>query len=350
MTEDRAESALRQLVRDARQDPTPELEWDAIEASLLARRARAERMPAPRRLSWLAPAALAALAALGAAAGLLLKPALPPSTEAPQEAAVASTSTAPLGNLVTAESQPIVVTHLDHVTWTLAPDGVARVESVGDVIALGLERGTLSARVTKSKRPESFVVRVEKTRIAVHGTAFRVERLEKAVHVEVEEGVVAVGPVGGTAFEVRAPGSVVVSFDGVRADARRAVGAAAPAQGGLSAGSATEAIAANPAENEPETATPPVEAAPSEPPGVERVIQAVRHCLSENTVARGDLRVTVRTRMSLRVEATGKVGEVLFAPPLAPPVQHCVDAKVGSIGFFASKDGFALDRAIELER
>jgi hypothetical protein len=83
---------------------------------------------------------------------------------------------------------------------------------------------------------------------------------------------------------------------------------------------------------------------------VERVIQAVRRCLSENTVAGGDLRVSVRTHMSLKVQATGHVGEVLFDPPLAPAVKACVDARVGSIGFVASHGGFAIERVIELDR
>lgn len=359
MNEDRAEKALHRLIEEARLGATPELDWDAIESKVLARAARSEpgTEMRSRRVSWLAPAALAALAALGAGAALLLKPAAPVSSDAPREAVTATTTTPPVGNLdgdalaagalVTSNSDPIVVEHAGHVIWTLAPAGAARVESVGDVIELSLDRGTLSAHVTKSKMPESFVVRVEKTRIAVHGTKFRVERLAKTVHVEVEEGVVAVGPLGGTAFEVRAPGNVLVSFDGVRVDQRRASGAAAPAAGGLPAGAAADSVA----EIQPEKVTAThEEPAPSEPPGVERVIQAVRHCLSENTVAGGDLRVSVRTRMSLRVLSTGRVGEALFAPPLAPPVQHCVDAQVGSIGFFASHDGFALDRVIELER
>jgi hypothetical protein len=305
-------------------------------------------------------AALAALAAIGSGAALLSKPVAPTSHEAPKQAAAATTSIAPVGTLdgdalvpgalVTASSDPVVVEHAGHVTWTLAPESVARVESVGDVIDVSLDRGTLSAQDTKSKMPESFVVRVEKTRIAVHGTVFRVLRLEKAVHVAVEEGVVAVGPVGGTAFEVRGPGSVLVSFDGVRVDSRRAPVAPAAVIGGLAAGTTPDVAAGDPVEDGRRAAAPPVESAPSEPPGVERVIQAVRHCLSDNTIARGDLRVTVRTRMSLRVQASGRVGEALFTPPLAPPVQHCVDAQVGSIGFFASQDGFALDRVIELER
>jgi hypothetical protein len=54
--------------------------------------------------------------------------------------------------------------------------------------------------------------------------------------------------------------------------------------------------------------------------------------------------------MSLRVRANGHVGEAVFDPPLAPPVQSCVDAEVGAIAFAPSPGGFAIDRVIELDR
>ena len=366
MTEDRSERALRRLVDEARRDTTPTLEWDALESALLSRARVVQRAPArlsgrSRFLVAAVPAALAALTALAAGSAFILRAASPGSGDAPREAAKAVTAppekesldgdALSTGAVVTSGAEAVVVQHVGHATWTLAPGGIARVESVGDVIGLSLDRGTLSARVTKSTRPESFAIRVEKSRIAVHGTAFRVDRLEKTVHIEVEEGVVAIGPVGGKAFELRAPGSVEVSFDGIRADkARPTTRAATERPGELPAGNELDNAPRNPSETGAKVPPPHAGPPPAEAPGVERVIQAVRHCLSENTVARGDLRVSVRTRLSLRVQATGHVGEVLFDPPLSPPVQACVGAKVGSIGFSASHDGFALERVIELER
>lgn len=361
MTEGQSEKALKKLADEARRDAIPDLRWDAVESALLARIASGKRAPLarPPRSAWLVPTAVAAIASLAAGA-LLLRPGTPDATSVSRNAAnevlmPARPGAAEMmdgdrlssGAAVTSGDQAVVVRHVDHVTWTLAPESLAHVEAVGEVIALSLDKGTLSATVTKSKRPESFVVRVEKSRIAVHGTAFRVDRLEKSVHVEVTEGVVAIGPVGGKGFDLVAPGSVVVSFDGVRTDTVPSVPA------GRGAGAAAAAAPSRPNEGsapDAETAARQAGPAPSEAPGVERVIQAVRRCLSENTVAGGDLRVSVRTRLSLRVQATGHVGEVLFDPPLAPAVQTCVGARVGSIGFVESHDGFALERIIELER
>lgn len=364
MTEDQSEIALKKLVDEARRDGVPDLEWNAVETALLARIADGERAPleVARRRSWLVPAALAAFASL--AAGALFLRLGTPSAPGSRNAENTTVSPAPAdrqemvdgdalssGAVVTSRDQAVVVRHVDHVTWTLAPESLAHVEAVGDVIALSLDRGTLSARVTKILRPESFVVRVEKSRIAVHGTAFRIDRLEKSVRVEVTEGVVAIGPVGGRSFELPAPGSVVVSFDGVRSDD---TAPSAPTMRGAAAITATASNRPSEAGAAADAAAKPIAArsgpTPNEGPGVERVIQAVRRCLSENTVTGGDLRVSVRTRLSLRVQATGHVGEVLFDPPLAPAVQACVGARVGSIGFVASHDGFALERIIELER
>src|SRR5581483_1630809 len=121
-----------------------------------------------------------------------------------------------VGDVVESGTDAVVVDHDGQATWTLSPDSSAHVEELGSVIRVALDRGVLSAKVAKSPRPESFVVRVEGTRIAVHGTAFRVSRLDHAVTVEVTEGVVGVGPLHGPSFDVAAPGSTTTTFEGVR--------------------------------------------------------------------------------------------------------------------------------------
>jgi hypothetical protein len=167
----------------------------------------------------------------------------------------------------------------------------------------------------------------------------------------VDEGVVAVGPLEGPSFEVRAPGSTEVTFDGLREDAAKGgpaeAEAVSPTQPAPLASSKPKATSLRTdGGNAASLRAPDASAAPN----VERVITAVRHCLAAHTVASGDLRVSVRTRMSLRVRANGHVGEALFDPPLAPPVQSCVDAEVGAIAFAPSQGGFAIDRVIELDR
>src|SRR5204862_6781864 len=109
-----------------------------------------------------------------------------------------------------------------HVTWTLDSNSKAHIEQIGPLVAVSLDQGALTASVVRSPRPESFAVRVEHTRVAVRGTAFRVVRLENSVRVEVSEGTVGVGPLAGPSFDVTAPATATVTLDGVRTDQRRA--------------------------------------------------------------------------------------------------------------------------------
>jgi hypothetical protein len=250
------------------------------------------------------------------------------------------------GAVVTSGAEPVVVEHRGHVTWTLSPESTAHVESVGDVVSLAIDRGEVSAEVVKSPKPESFVVRVERTRVAVHGTQFRVTRLSDSVRVEVQEGVVGVGPVGRPGFELRAPGAATLSFDGIRTDVSAAVGHD-PSPTPAPVKRAAQSI-------RPKAAY----FAPIEPDGlprgalvgVEQIVSSVEKCLRENTVAADDLHVSVETRLTLRVDPKGSVGEAVFAPPLAPNVGACVDQAIGAIGFPRSKGGFVAYRVLELHR
>lgn len=383
MKKDRAEPVLEHLVAEARREPVPELDWDAIEASLMPRLGQSPRFPSIQRSRSRRPLvlALAAAALTGAAAaavgvmGAERAPAPAAETEAPrasQAAAHAGTTTngnaLAVGDIVHAEADPVVVDHAGQATWTLEPDSDAHVEELGTVIRVALDRGVLSARVAKSPRPESFVVRVEGTRVAVHGTAFRVVRLPHAVRVEVTDGVVGVGPLHGPSFDVPAPSSATTTLEGVRTDLRHAARSTAAKSSERAradvpgAAAAEEPVAAEaPAESEsPEAAGAVVKGGPqvaarapresSSLPSTDNVVEAVRRCFREQTVASGDLHVSVSTQMSLRIQATGRVGEAVFTPPLAPGVRRCVDDSVGAIRFPSSTNGFAVDRVLELER
>ena len=90
------------------------------------------------------------------------------------------------------------------------------------------------------------------------------------------------------------------------------------------------------------------ESAPT--PNVDAVLDAVRRCFRERTVTNGDLHVTVNTQMSLRIQASGRVGEAVFTPPLAPSVRRCVDDSVGAMHFPSSPNGFAVEKVLDLER
>jgi hypothetical protein len=375
----RAEPALDRLVAEARREPLPELDWDAVEASLLPRLGEAPRFEQqPRQRSYRGPVALAlALAALsGAAAAFVVNgpaPQAPRATAAPapeSELATRAGGTVDgdalaVGASLHADADRVVVEHAQHATWTLEPGSDAHVEQLGGVVRIALDRGAISAKVVKSPQPESFVIRVEGTRVAVHGTAFRVVRRGNSVRVEVTEGVVGVGPLGGPSFDVVAPSNAITTLDGVRTDRRHAsrdtsvknaerphTGPAEVAAAGEPAPEpeeATEAAPEAPAEETPQVSAEAPQA-PGSPPSTDGIVAAVRRCFREQTVTSGDLHVSVSTQMSLRIQASGRIGEAVFTPPLAPGVRHCVDDRVGAMKFEASPEGFAVDRVLELER
>jgi hypothetical protein len=347
---------LDRLVDEARSQEVPAVDWDGLEASLMKRATETPRAPAPRRTRTL-PLLLAAAAVFSIGAFVVVRgrEVLPDGATRGQSAerevprvrhALNGNELAP-GAVVTSGAEPVVVEHRGHVTWTLSPESTAHVESVGDVVSLAIDRGQVSAEVVKSPKPESFVVRVERTRVAVHGTQFRVSRLSDSVRVEVQEGVVGVSPVGRPGFELRAPDAATLTFDGVRTDVSAATG--------LEQSPPTAA----PAKRGPQNARPKTAYfAPIEPDGlprgalagVEQVVSSVERCLKENTVAADDLRVSVETRLTLRVDPKGSVGEAVFAPPLAPSVGACVDQAIGTVAFPRSEGGFVAYRTLELSR
>jgi hypothetical protein len=343
VTRNRHSHALETLVAEARNAPTPALDWDRIESKLETEAPRHAAVPRPRsKAPWL----LAAIVAAGTAVFFAARPA-PPVAPISQEAEAPPTKSgagivgealAP-GSPIVATDREVVVSHPGHVVWTLEPGSEAHIERSSPTIAVALDRGALSAKVTKSPLPESFVVRVDHTRVAVHGTRFRVERLARGVKVDVEEGVVAIGPVGESGVELRAPGSAVLDLEGQRADVRRTKPAASlpePESAAADAAAAVEA-AAEPA--------PPNPAAK-----IDQVIDTVRACVAANTVARGDLTVTIGTKMSLTVQPDGHVASSRFEPPLAPAVGRCVDAAIGRLVFEATESGLVLERRLELAR
>ena len=81
-----------------------------------------------------------------------------------------------LGTRLTAGDRALVVEHHGRASWTLEPHATARVSDAGEFLTITLESGALSATVVPNPKPETFAVEVGGTRVAVHGTAFRVER------------------------------------------------------------------------------------------------------------------------------------------------------------------------------
>lgn len=179
---------IQRMSGELHDEPGPRLDFDAMEARLLAKVEIEERLQAQRGRGW-----IVALGVAGAAAAAVF--ALR-GTPAPKSTPVASTPAAVV-------AQPKVA-HVDgaksfsrpgFAAWTFDANASAEVdESSPDRITVKLERGSVRVEVVPGQAPEKFVVVAAGTRVAVRGTVFRVA-LADDVRVDVERGVVAVGPV-----------------------------------------------------------------------------------------------------------------------------------------------------------
>ncbi|HMJ10747.1 MAG TPA: FecR domain-containing protein [Polyangiaceae bacterium] len=407
--------ALDELVREARKEQLTELDWEALEGRLLHRATEQSRTPRRSRqfvVSALAAALITAvLAVIGVRAGLLSSGSQPEVRRVSEPVAVAANQTpaprtfgpdvtSPLdgnalaaGDRVQTRALPIRVQHRSHSGWVLAADSAATVLSVGDVVTLRLDAGTLHAEVTPAERPESFIVHAGGTRVAVHGTRFKVQRRHGRVLVRVTEGVVVVSPLrdSGPADErwlLRAPSRGDFSEDGSAGHVIASEGASAaaplqrsrparrpqvraPVQTPPIAREAEQPVATvQPAEPAESQDAPPAEegselagaegGAPYELPlkpsigeveaGLTRVIDSLSACFQEHMPARGDVRVTARTKLMLGILADGRIGSAVFDPPLAPNVSQCAVSAAAHVRFAASREGVRLTRFLELRR
>ena len=219
MTDPSAESrALRQMIDEARAESLTPVAWDELEARLLyaVDRDRARSTAYPAEAPWsrlFAYVAVAAAMVLGIGAAGRLRA----TADEPRSGALVAIESLPVlssraldaralhvGDRIETNAEPIRFEVADAVRWTAGPRSIVEVRAVGDSSGVGqtvqLVRGELRAEVVP--RPaseglvEAFGVEVGRTRVAVHGTAFRVVNEGESALVEVDHGAVAVGPVG----------------------------------------------------------------------------------------------------------------------------------------------------------
>ncbi|HEY6557337.1 MAG TPA: FecR domain-containing protein [Polyangiaceae bacterium] len=394
--------ALEELLRDVRKESLAKLDWEALEGRLLKRVGQEPREPS--RSPWFgtvfgvtAAAFAVVVAIIGVRVGLRSLSEDAPSTPKPTAARVFGPEvTSPLhgnalaaGDRVRTAGVSIRVTHRAHSSWVLAPDSAVTVVSVGNVVSLRLDSGSLTAEVTHAERSESFVVLAGATRVAVHGTRFQVQRRQGRVLVRVSEGVVAVSSLHATGqsdeqWLLHAPSRGDFSDDGSaghviasevaeksRPPATRPRGVRRPPT--ASARPAPESpsgVAAAPesaAEVSPEAVVEQLPAElgveagaaaelPAKPSigdveaGLAQVIDTLSGCFRAHMPARGDMRVTARTTLSLSVLPDGRVAKSAFEPPLAPNVSQCAQGAAAAIRFAASREGVTVTRILELRR
>ncbi|HHH29226.1 MAG TPA: hypothetical protein ENK57_12905 [Polyangiaceae bacterium] len=376
---------LRQIVEEVRDQPPPEVDWDTLEARVLARVAadeasrRRQAKAAPR---WGAVAGFAAAAAavvmLAAGIGgdtadpsheavseLVARADLVAVPRGPNEPALYTVVGMQPDAAVESGAEPMRFTLPGVVTWTLAPHSRVVVETVPVPRGAStmphvvrLEQGRIDADVVprqgSNQLLEAFVVEAGATRVAVHGTVFSVERRADVVDVEVTRGSVTVGPAHHRGVTT---GHLMVSPKRASFRAGRVVRGGDVATAEISvaireAGEPTEEVIARtgtsktPApEPEPvEMAAAPV-AQPSAPPRVDEAPQGeneelpndkppvlsvaaaqsrVLGCLASAAPdgATAGTKVTVSSQVTAVLSTEGEVVSVQFVPPLRPDLQQ----------------------------
>ena len=357
---DPREAALRRLVRDARAEPPPDIDWSGAEERLLRHAQRSA--PSDRRSRYpLVWGALAVAATI--AVWLVGQRAHHAATQAPS-AIVETTEplrrngdAMALGSRIEAVGREVSVDHAGRATWTLAPGSSALLASRGERITVHLERGSVWSQVVPNPKPETFVVEAAGARIAVHGTVFRVLLEGDRVTVQVREGTVAVGPIGGLpAFFLKAPASGDFASDGRSGniDGPPLGGAQQRRAGRLKLTPPRNQSATSSASSAPDPIASPE--LPNEPSindievGIGRIVDATSDCFSRHTQSGEGVQITVRTALSLKILSSGEVADVDFRPPLSPDAATCAAASISQVTFAASKQGTQVTRMLELKR
>jgi len=356
---DAREAALRRLLRDARAEPAPDVDWSSLEERLLLQTRQVT--PAAKRSAY--PLAWGALAVAAAAVLWLVsthvQPALSPSPQAGltvPRPLVTDGDALSLGARVEARGREVTVEHLGRAQWTLSPSSSALLSGRDERITVRLERGSVLSRVVPNPRPETFVVEAASTRIAVHGTVFSVALEGGRVLVDVREGTVGVGPVGhARAFLLEAPAHGDFAADGRSGsiDGRRVSASEGRTTGAQKGG---PVHSANPAATGSSlapvaSAEPPVEPSISDiETGITRVVEAASDCFTRHTKSADGVQITVHTALSLKILGSGAVADLDFQPPLSPDAEACAAASIAQVRFAVSKQGAKVTRVLELKR
>ncbi len=370
---------LRRLVDDVAKTPVPPVDWDRVEARIFER-IEHEKPPvaiALRSRAWRPVVAIAAVAATIAAVVSFTSIGRSPAPSRSAIAVVHPRAGSALqvegqlaggvidavnlhtGDEIVADTGPITVNHQGHASWTMSEASRVSVEQLAPVVMLDLRAGSVRVEVVPSSMPESFVVRVDDTVVAVHGTIFTVERKADRALVHVERGSVAVGARSRKAHSLdwimTAPSTASFSLDGARTstflerdEPAHSPVAVAPESPPATAAQSTVAaepskIAAvappsaphNPSSPLAAPATTAASEGPSELPEVltpelarsslDSIAAQVTDChrrLSKSPAETG-LKVTVQTTVFLTIAPDGHMTMGRFDPPLSPDVQAC---------------------------
>jgi hypothetical protein len=358
--DDGSERALSVVVNEARRQPSPELDWDALEAKLERAIQRPEAPVTVRSHSRFALALLPAAAIAAAMAAIFVpktQPVPPPALGLAPVERVKNGDSLSAEELIAADDKPVEVKHAGRASWTLEPNGRALVLDHGDVLRVRLIAGAMRAEVVPSSKPERFVVEAAGTRVAVHGTVFRVQVRGERALVDVEQGVVSVGPrerpAQVTAL-LRAPAHGEFTLEGGTVSAAHAGRVASQR---LRVARPVHAIIAPSAEPAAPEASSAPEASPNHSltigeaeAGVATAVEAINDCFKQHTEGSHSVQVSAQTELTLDVSDAGVVTDVSFDPPLSPVVQSCAKREALTVRFAPSTEGARITRTLELTR
>jgi len=219
--------SLDDLVREARDERVPDVDWGKMEEPLFARVAAEARAHAAiaqyegKRRTWVVGAMVLAVAAsvplffAGTHDATLDTTAVvrDPSagdvswketnavvhvTRAGVAHDAAVGESVALGDVIEPKSGRVVFVRTEAagggVTWDAEDNARVEVRATRGTLVLALMRGAVEAQVAPVANGEAFAIDVEGTRIAVHGTHLRVAREGTRATIDLREGVVSIGP------------------------------------------------------------------------------------------------------------------------------------------------------------
>ncbi len=348
---------LREMAREAAEEPVPEVDWERVERGVfdqIEQRGRPLRLTRPEP-AWPRAAAIAAIAAGIALAvswsGSDTAPTVNPVPRANPDLPASPAVTATVGSDLVAHDTALSVHHDGWAHIRLAAHSRMRVNQLGDRVALDLIHGRIDARVDKHSHEQVFTVDVDGMRVAVRGTVFSVERHGGAMDVGVTRGAVEVGSTAASdsrSWLLTAPANRNFPINSLAArDEHRGKSSPGAENEENRHEVRPESESAPPHAARPRRASAPDKgdssdprelAAPSLPEALDedsaaaalaRIAAAVEACARQEMPDGNDqVTIHVYTTIRIRVAPDGHVAYARFEPPLAPKAQSCASAEV----------------------
>lgn len=325
--------AMSQLSAELRAEPLGAMDLDRIERSLFAaldaqEGAAASVVVLPRRHGRLAT--VVAGLAIAAAASFVLWP----HTEAPSlPVAQATVTTSEVPGVSPAAVQIATGEREEHfareglASWAFEPGSKATVLEHDGLVEVALAEGAIRVEVVPQPVPERFIVVAGETRVAVHGTRFRVARGAEKVEVDVEHGVVSVGAksaaASAAAVLVTAPQGGTFGLDGKGGELRALVPFSEAPAAVLDA--PPQKLSGKPVASARQGRTLDEAALRAS------LASAASRCFAQNARLSPDLNITVVTSLTFELGGQGRPHGFSFSPELAPGVMSCFHSATASL-------------------